>query len=200
MKTNDNKKYDVLVGYDEILETEVQGVLKDNHIRPNIVAATYFYIKGVVKATVEKLRKLMAGIHFTFKKNGKEKTYKVVYLSATAHRPSYLEEQKAKKKQKKTATPQPEKSVNKKKPWYFHTKKSVNKKETLVEMAKKTAKKVKVNQHKTNYEKKLDTRVKKAVRYIARIEAKKATAGLKTAKSKGIRKPVQQKFNFKAAA
>ena len=45
METNDNKKYDVLVGYDEILETEVQGVLKDNHIRPNIVAATYFYIK-----------------------------------------------------------------------------------------------------------------------------------------------------------
>ena len=186
MKTNDNQKYDVLVGYDEILETEVSGVLKDNKIRPNIVAATYFYIKGVVKATVEKLRKLMAGIHFTFKKNGKEKTYKVIYLSATTHRPSYLEEQKAKKKQKKTATAKPKESVNKKK--------------TLVKMAKKTAKKVKVNQHKTNYEKKLDTRVKKAVRYIARVEAKKATAGLKTAKSKGIRKPVQQKLNFKAAA
>ena len=185
METNDNKKYDVLVGYDEILETEVQGVLKDNHIRPNIVAATYFYIKGVVKATVDKLRKLMAGIHFTFKKNGKEKTYKVVYLSATAHRPSYLEEQKAKKKQKKTATAKPKKSVNKKK--------------TLVKMAKKVVeKKVKMNQHKTNYEKKLDTRVKKAVRYIARKEAKKATVGLKTAKSKGISKPVQKKLKFAA--
>ena len=187
MKTNDNKKYDVLVGYDEILETEVQGVLKDNHIRPNIVAATYFYIKGVVKATVDKLRKLMAGIHFTFKKNGKEKTYKVVYLSATAHRPSYLEEQKAKKKQKKTATAKPKKSVNKKK--------------TLIKMAKKVAeKKVKMNQHKTNYEKKLNTRVKKAVRYIARIEAKKAVRTPKKGQNKANMKPVQQKLNFKAAA
>ena len=187
MKTNSNQKYDVLVGYDEILETEVQGVLKENKIRPNIAAATYFYIKGIVGATVEKLRTLMSKISFTFKKKGKEILYKVHYLSATKHRPSVLEEKKAKKTVKKVATTKPKKSVNKKK--------------TLTEMAKKVAvKKAKVNNHKTNYEKKLDKRVKKAIQYIARAEAKKAVETPKRAKSKGTQKPIQQKLNFKKAA
>lgn len=78
-------KYNLMVGYDPILETEVSLILQNNHLETKITTETYFYMKDLTKEEVERIKKLIQDVKFEFKspKTGNLKVYKVRYISAT---------------------------------------------------------------------------------------------------------------------
>lgn len=78
-------KYNLMVGYDPILETEVSLVLQKNHLETKITTETYFYMKDLTKEEAERIKKLVQDVKFEFKspKTGNLKVYKVRYISAT---------------------------------------------------------------------------------------------------------------------
>ena len=77
------KKYNLMVGYDEILETEIQAILKENKIKTQITTACYFYIKGLTKEEAERIGNLVKDVKFEFTspKTNKSKVYKLRYIS-----------------------------------------------------------------------------------------------------------------------
>jgi len=79
------KKYNLLVGYDPILETEVSLILQNNNLKTKIMTGTYFYMKDLTKEEAERVKKLIQDVKFEFKspKTGNLRTYKVRYMSAT---------------------------------------------------------------------------------------------------------------------
>lgn len=79
------KKYNMMVGYDPILETEVGIILQKNNLKTKISTETYFYMKDLTKEEVERVKKLIKDVKFEFKspKTGNLKVYKVRYISAT---------------------------------------------------------------------------------------------------------------------
>lgn len=159
-------KYNLMVGYDPILETEVSLVLQNNHLKTKITTETYFYMKDLTKEEAERIKKLIQDVKFEFKspKTGNLRTFKVRYISATLA---------------------PELNLGKLK--------RINKK-------KVAGKAHSSGSNRTNYEKKLSKRVKKATLAMIKAESKKAVVTTKRAKFEGSQKPVQQKLNFKAAA
>lgn len=78
-------KYNLMVGYDPILETEVSLVLQNNHLKTKITTETYFYMKDLTKEEAERIKKLIQDVKFEFKspKTGNLRTFKVRYISAT---------------------------------------------------------------------------------------------------------------------
>lgn len=78
-------KYNLMVGYDPILETEIGLILQQNNLKTKIATETYFYMKDLTKEEVERIKTLIQKVKFEFKspKNGNLKTYKVRYISAT---------------------------------------------------------------------------------------------------------------------
>ena len=78
-------KYNLMVGYDPILETEVSLVLQNNHLKTKIITETYFYMKDLTKEEAERIKKLIQDVKFEFKspKTGNLRTFKVRYISAT---------------------------------------------------------------------------------------------------------------------
>lgn len=78
-------KYNLMVGYDPILETEVSLILQKNHLETKIATETYFYMKDLTKEEAERIKKLVQDVKFEFKspKTGNLKVYKVRYISAT---------------------------------------------------------------------------------------------------------------------
>lgn len=78
-------KYNMLVGYDPILETEIGLVLQNNNLKTKITTETYFYMKDLTREEAERIKKLIQDVKFEFKspKTGNLKTYKVRYISAT---------------------------------------------------------------------------------------------------------------------
>lgn len=164
------KVYNLMVGYDPILETEIRNILKENNVSTKITTECYFYIKHLDEAEINKIRELVKNVKFEFKspKNGNLKVYRIRYISAT----------KA-----------PEMNIGK--------------------IARINKKKVSGKTHSsgsksTNIEKKVSERVKKACKYLDRVnhrtEKKKTLESAKRGKSKVTVKPIQQKLNFKAAA
>lgn len=79
------KKYNLMVGYDPILETEVGIILQKNNLKTKISTETYFYMKDLTKEEAERVKKLIQDVKFEFKspKTGNLKVYKVRYISAT---------------------------------------------------------------------------------------------------------------------
>ena len=78
-------RYNLMVGYDPILETEVSLVLQNNHLKTKITTETYFYMKDLTKEEAERIKKLIQDVKFEFKspKTGNLRTFKVRYISAT---------------------------------------------------------------------------------------------------------------------
>lgn len=78
-------KYNLMVGYDPILETEIALKLKENKLKTKISTETYFYMKDLTKEEAERISKLIRDTKFEFKspKTGNLKTYRVRYISAT---------------------------------------------------------------------------------------------------------------------
>lgn len=160
------KKYNLMVGYDPILETEVRNVLEENKVKTKITTECYFYMKDLTEEQWKHVINLVKDIKFEFKPptGGNLKVYRVRYISTTKAEEMNIGKVKRRHKKKVAGT--------------VHSAGSKS----------------------TNYEKKLSTRVKKAVKAITLAEVKKRSTTPKKAKSKGIQKPVQQKLNFKAAA
>ena len=181
VSTKQNILNNVMVGFDAILQIDVKHAFERAKIVPKILADTYCYAKSVTKDKFEALKKELKDISFTFKKGTKEKVYKVIYIHAT----QCLDEIKNIVKHKKTA-----------KTHATTPKKGALKTRTLA-YKKEPEKMVKVNNHKTNYEKKLAKRIKLACRYIDRQQAKKPVTSLKKAKSKG-KTTIQTKLKFAA--
>lgn len=159
-------KYNLMVGYDPILETEIGLILKNNNLKTKITTCCYFYMKDLSKEEAQRIANLVKDTKFKFKspKTGNSTVYHVRYTSVTLA---------------------PEASLAK-----------------VVRLNKKRAK-GKIHSsgsNPTNYEKKLNKRVKKATLAIVKAEAKKAVKTPKNVKYKGSNKHVQQKLNFKAAA
>ena len=77
--------YNLMVGYDPILETEIRNILRDNNIETKITTEIYFYMKDLDEKEVQKIRDLVKDVKFEFKspKTGNLKVYKVRYISAT---------------------------------------------------------------------------------------------------------------------
>lgn len=160
------KKYNLMVGYDPILETEVRNVLEENKVKTKITTECYFYMKDLTEEQWKRVINLVKDIKFEFKPptGGNPKVYRVRYVSATKAEEMNVGKVKRRHKKKVAGT--------------VHSAGSKS----------------------TNYEKKLSTRVKKAVKAITLAEVKKRSTTPKKAKFKGSAKPVQQKLNFKAAA
>ena len=184
------KKYNIMVGYDQLLEVDVRNILKDNNITPQMITDCYFYIPGATIDLVNTVKKILQGLKFEFKgKDGSvRKIYKIRYFSATKHT------EPATKKKPSNNTEAKKKAAN-------------SKKGTAVCKVRKPGGKRKKlrgthssGSNFTNYQRKTLERVKKACRYLAKQEAKKAVETPKKAKSKGIQKPIQKKLNFKEAA
>lgn len=189
-KENPPKKYNIMVGYDQLLEVDVRNILKENKITPKMITDCYFYIPGATVDTVNLVKKVLQGLKFEFKApdGSVRKVYKIRYFNA-----SKFEEpvQKMKKPSNNTKTKK-EAAQKKQKPAWCKVKKN-------------NKRKLKRGSHSsgsnfTNYEKKTLARVKKACKYLAKIEAKKVVVTPKKAKSKAMQKPIQQKLNFKKAA
>lgn len=77
------KKYNLMVGYDEILETEILAILKENKIKTQIATACYFYIKDLTKEEAERIGNLVKDVKFEFTspKTNNSKVYKLRYIS-----------------------------------------------------------------------------------------------------------------------
>lgn len=159
-------KYNLMVGYDPILETEISLVLQNNKFKTKITTETYFYMKDLTEEDVKRIKTLLQDVKFEFKspKTGNLKTYKVRYISATVDH-----------------------SINLGKIKRIHKKRVAG---TIHSAGSKS----------TNYNKKLNKRVKKATLAIIKAEAKKAVKTPKKGQNKANMKPVQKKLNFKTAA
>ena len=79
------KIYNLMVGYDPILETEVKNKIDEIGIKTKIMTDCYFYSKFLTKEDIEKARTALKDTKFEFKdpKTGNLKVYKLRYLSAT---------------------------------------------------------------------------------------------------------------------
>lgn len=191
-KENPPKKYNIMVGYDQLLEVDVRNILKENKINPQMITDSYFYISAATVDMVNLVKKVLRGLKFEFKApdGSVRKIYKIRYFSASRYdEPKEKKEKKEKKPSNNTKARQ-EAANNKKKFAKCKVKKG-NKRKNL--RGKHSS-----GSNFTNYERKTLARVKKACKYLAKQEAKKAVEAPKKAKSKGIKKPVQQKLKFAA--
>lgn len=182
------KKYNILVGYDELLVVDVKNILKENNIHPKIITDYYFYMPEASLNDVNNVKKALQGLKFEFKaKDGSvKKVYKIRYFCA-----SKFVEQKKKKKPSGNKTKIVKKVVVLNK--WKKANHGINKR-TLLRGKHSSGSNL------TNYEKKTLARVKKACKYLNKLETKKATVTPKKAKFKGTQKPIQQKLNFNEAA
>lgn len=169
--------FNVMVGYDAIIRTEIDAKIKETGIKPNIITDVYFYIESATAEDIQKIKDEFSGIKFTFKNNkGHELTYKVLYISSFKH--GYVTRSVA-KNNKKTKT----------------AKKSASKIE--FKYAKKRMKKGSHSSgsNRTNFEKKTLAEVKKAIKFI---EKKKNDKNKIIPTKNKITKPTQGKLKFAA--
>lgn len=82
-KMSDN--YNLTIGYDAILETEVRKIVEDNNIKTKFFTETFLLIVNITKENADKIKELFKGLNFKFKsrKNGNIKIYKIIYMSLT---------------------------------------------------------------------------------------------------------------------
>ena len=81
------KKYNVMIGYDPIMGTEVKLAVENDGKKKNIrfFTDTYLYAKDFTKEEAEHVRELVRNLKFEFKnkETGNQKVYKVRYVSVT---------------------------------------------------------------------------------------------------------------------
>lgn len=193
--TGTTKYYNLMVGYDELMNVDIRHILLENKIKHLMLTDTYFYIKCLTKEEVDYIISLIKDVKYVFKKNGKSKKLGITFISAS----KYIPKKDEKDPKKNQITIDIKKKINNK------TKKQIAK---YIEDRKPKRKIHKINlnksivfehknpRFKSNYEKKLAKRVKLAVKYIERQEAKKAVETPKKAKFKTLQRPIQTKLKF----
>ena len=79
------KKYNLMVGYDAMVESIVRTTIHENKLNPKIITETYFYMKDLTKEEAQRIKNLIQNIKWEFKspKTGNLHTFKVRYISAT---------------------------------------------------------------------------------------------------------------------
>lgn len=87
----EDRKYDVMVQYDPILETEVSAVLKENKIVPRIFTSTYYLIREVKADFIAKLRDLMKDIKFVWKRKKKDDEGNVIETETVTNKVRYIQ-------------------------------------------------------------------------------------------------------------
>lgn len=87
----EDRKYDVMVHYDPILETEVSAVLKENKIVPRIFTSTYYLIREVKADFIVKLRDLMKDIKFVWKRKKKDDEGNVIETETVTNKVRYIQ-------------------------------------------------------------------------------------------------------------
>lgn len=83
VKMSDN--YNLTIGYDAILETEIRKIVEDDNIKTRFLTETFLLIANITKKEADKIKELFKGLNFKFKsqKNGKLRIYKILYMSLT---------------------------------------------------------------------------------------------------------------------
>lgn len=78
-------KYNLMVGYDAMVESIVRTTINENKLNPKIITETYFYMKDLTKEEAQRIKNLIQDIKWEFKspKTGNLHTFKVRYISAT---------------------------------------------------------------------------------------------------------------------
>lgn len=82
----ETKKYSMVIGFDEVLETEILQALRNNDITPDSTGKGYFYIKEMSMKTAQFVKKLVSKIKFKFTKIKKKavkicKEFRVRYVA-----------------------------------------------------------------------------------------------------------------------
>lgn len=187
------RRYDLMVGYDAILYTEIKNVLDKNNVTCQMLTDTYFIMRNVSGEEAEKAINLVRTISYTTKhKDGSPKcVYKVNYVAKYKAKESVEKEKKVKKPSNNTADTR---SLNK-------CEKALKRTKIEYSTKHKSKRHLRRGLHSsgsnyTNYKRKTLQRVKKACQYIAKLEAKKAVETPKKAKSKVISKVTQGKLKL----
>lgn len=187
------RRYDLMVGYDAILYTEMKNVLDKNNVTCQMLTDTYFIMRNISGEEAEKAINLVRTISYTTKhKDGSPKcVYKVNYVAKYKAKESVEKEKKVKKPSNNTADAR---SLNK-------CEKALKRTKIEYSTKHKSKRHLRRGLHSsgsnyTNYKRKTLERVKKACQYIAKLEAKKAVETPKKAKSKVISKVTQGKLKL----
>lgn len=190
------KYYNLMVGYDEIVGTEVKNILRKNGINQAMITDTYFFIKCLTKEEVDQVINLIKDVKFVFKKGTKSIKYGIIFVSATKYIVPKEERNDPKKKQITINTKKKLSDKAKQKIAEYIKTKTPKRRIHRLNQKKSVVFEHKNPRFKSSYEKKLAKRVKLAIKYIDRQEAKKAIEKPIKAKSKALNKPLQKELKF----